>query len=178
MAPLAPASEPVTRILTSGLPPEDIARALGTVHPVPAGQLGDLIAEAVGHVSDGDPLAQARAAIDNLPDGHPAKRALQRFVRTAGGDRDKFIALIEQWFNGTMDRMSGWYKRRTQLFLLGYGAVLTLAFNIDTVHLATTLYRNGPLAAAVANVAEKTSPNVGRAQDAIRSASELELPLG
>jgi hypothetical protein len=178
MAPLASESEPVTRILNSGLPPGDIARALGTVQPVPAGRLGSLIAEAVGHVAVGDPLAQVRAAINNLPDGHPAKGPLRRFVLTAGGDRDTFIALIEQWFNGAMDRMSGWYKRRTQLFLLGYAAVLTLAFNIDTIHLATTLYRNGPLSAAVANVAERTSPNVGTAQEAIRSATDLELPLG
>ncbi|HYR61560.1 MAG TPA: hypothetical protein VET24_02860 [Actinomycetota bacterium] len=178
MAPLASASEPVTRILTSGLPPEDIARALGTVQQVPSGQLGNLIAEAVGHIATGDPLAQARAAINNLPDGHPAKRPLQRFAHTAGVDRDKFIAMIEEWFNGAMDRLSGWYKRRTQLLLLGYAAVLTLGFNVDTIHLATTLYRNGPLSAAVANVAEKTSSDVGTAQDAIRSATGLEVPLG
>jgi hypothetical protein len=178
MAPLAVDSEPVTRILTSGLTPEEIARALGTVWPVPAGRLGNLIAEAVGSVTDGDPLAQTRAAINNLPDGHPAKRPLQRFVHTAGVDRDKFISLIAQWFNGAMDRLSGWYKRRTQLLLLVYAAILAVAFNVDTIHLATSLYRNGPLSAAVASVAEKTSPDVGTAQQAIRSATELGLPLG
>jgi hypothetical protein len=181
MEPLAPGggSEPVIRILESGLPLEVKAQALSTVAPpLPSGELGKLIAEAVGHVAFGDPLGQVRAAVDNLPDGHPAKRPLQRFLAAAGMDRDKFLALVEGWFDAAMDRVSGWYKRRTQLFLLLYAMVLTVGFNVDSIHLATTLYRNGPVTAAVVNVAQKTSPDVGSAQQAIRTAVDLDLPLG
>ena len=71
----------------------------------------------------------------------------------SGTDRDKFLASLEGWFNGAMDWASGWYTRRTQIFLLVYAAVLTLALNVDSVNLAQSLYRSGSLSVAVANVA-------------------------
>jgi len=47
---------------------------------------------------------------------------------------------LEKWFNDTMDRASGWYKRRTQSALLLLGLVMAFAANIDTIAVARWLW--------------------------------------
>jgi hypothetical protein len=42
---------------------------------------------------------------------------LQSLLTEARGDLSKFRALLEKWFNETMERASGWYKRYVQLTL-------------------------------------------------------------
>jgi hypothetical protein len=49
---------------------------------------------------------------------------------------------IEAWFNSSMDRLSGWYKRRAQVLSFLIGLTLALSFNIDSFQLATQLWRD------------------------------------
>jgi hypothetical protein len=49
---------------------------------------------------------------------------------------------IEDWFNNSMDRLSGWYRRRTQTLLYAIAIGLAFFFNIDSVHLATFLWKD------------------------------------
>ncbi|HEY6073149.1 MAG TPA: hypothetical protein VIV15_07095, partial [Anaerolineales bacterium] len=58
-------------------------------------------------------------------------------------------ANIENWFNDTMDRLSGWYKRRAQLaaFLIGLTGALLL--NVDTIQLAAQLWKEPALREAI-----------------------------
>lgn len=85
--------------------------------PAPAGQVLSL--EAVS------------SAISKLPTSQ-VQRAMQVAVDRANGDLAQAQKNLEDWFNNSMDRVSGWYKRRTQLilFLLGLGAAVFL--NLDT----------------------------------------------
>ena len=53
---------------------------------------------------------------------------------------DDFRAALETKFDEVMDRTSGWYKRRTQRWLIGIAGLITLAGNVDTVHVATSLW--------------------------------------
>lgn len=48
---------------------------------------------------------------------------------------------IESWFNASMDRLSGWYKRKAQLRAFVIGFVLAALLNIDTVQLSNQLWR-------------------------------------
>jgi len=48
---------------------------------------------------------------------------------------------VETWFNDTMDRLTGWYKRRAQVITITLGVVFAIALNADTVVMATTLWR-------------------------------------
>jgi hypothetical protein len=68
------------------------------------------------------------------------KNALTAMLNVAGDDIDKFRANIEGWFNSTMDRVSGWYKRRSQLivFLLGFAAAGVM--NINSLSIANDLW--------------------------------------
>ena len=67
------------------------------------------------------------------------------------GDVDKFRGSLEQWFDDTMERASGWYKRRTQLYLCIIGLILAGSFNIDTISIAGKLAHDPRLAAQMAN---------------------------
>ena len=49
------------------------------------------------------------------------------------GDIEKFQNALEQWFNDTMERASGWYKKRTQIILFFVGLGIAITFNVDTV---------------------------------------------
>jgi hypothetical protein len=68
------------------------------------------------------------------------KNALTSMLNVAGDDVEKFREGIEAWFNSTMDRVSGWYKRRSQLivFLLGFAAAGVM--NINSVSIANGLW--------------------------------------
>ena len=58
-------------------------------------------------------------------------------------------ANLELWFNGTMDRVSGWYKRRTQTILFCIGIVAAVTLNLDVVTVAKRLTQDKPLREAV-----------------------------
>jgi hypothetical protein len=83
------------------------------------------------------------------------QRALLAAIDAAEGNLAKAQENVEAWFNGAMDRVSGWYKRRTQWILLLIGIVLSVAMNVNSIGIATALLRNAPLRQAVVAQAEK-----------------------
>jgi hypothetical protein len=83
--------------------------------------------------------------------GDETRRYLQSLWTDAQGDVEKFRQLLEKWYDDTMDRVSGWYKRWTQLVLLGIGLVLAISFNIDTISIAKKLNHDPKLAAQLAS---------------------------
>ena len=93
------------------------------------------------------------AAVNALPDGE-VKRSLAALLRRSDEDLDAARAAIEGWFNDAMDRVSGWYKRRTQLWTIAIAAALTLAANADTVQIARKLWTDPVLRSAVVEEAK------------------------
>jgi hypothetical protein len=66
-------------------------------------------------------------------------------------DVERFRILLEQWFDDTMERASGWYKRKTQLILLIIGMSMAIAFNVDSIAIAKKLSNDPKLAAQFAS---------------------------
>ncbi len=56
---------------------------------------------------------------------------------------------IQSWFNDTMDRLSGAYKRKAQFMSFLIGLVLALILNVDSIRAATTLWREPTLRQAI-----------------------------
>ena len=81
-------------------------------------------------------------------------RVLALLWKESGNDPIKFRESIETWFNDSMERVSGWYKRRTQLFLLIWAMVVTIATNADTLVIAKALWRDPALRQALVERAE------------------------
>lgn len=57
----------------------------------------------------------------------------------AKGDVQEFAKNLEKWFNDTMDRANGWYKRKIRIVSLLIGLVIAIFFNLDTIQMAKLL---------------------------------------
>ena len=84
-----------------------------------------------------------RENIETFPDD--VKRALTALVDAAGNDAAKARENIENWYNSSMDRVSGWYKRRSQVFVLIIGFMVAIALNADSIVIAKKLWSDKPL---------------------------------
>jgi hypothetical protein len=83
-----------------------------------------------------------RNAIDTSPllqANDTVRKGLLTLVDAAGDDAAKARQNIEAWFNSSMDRVSGWYKRRSQVIVLVLGFLITVAVNADAIAIATSL---------------------------------------
>jgi hypothetical protein len=67
------------------------------------------------------------------------QRALTALWREASDDLEAFGTNIEHWFDSAMDRVSGWYKRYTQYWLLGLAMLLAILCNVDSIHILQVL---------------------------------------
>jgi hypothetical protein len=86
-----------------------------------------------------NPLRQAISTTPVLKDNERAQKAIISLVDAAGSDVSKARENIETWFNNGMDRVSGWYKRRSQIFIFVIGLVVTIGLNADSVTIAKKL---------------------------------------
>ena len=85
-----------------------------------------------------------RVALDSSPlfAAYPdLRQAIHALVDAAGDDMGQVRTNVEGWFNAAMDRVSGWYKRRTQYLVLGIGLFLAAIANADTFAIGDALAR-------------------------------------
>jgi hypothetical protein len=82
----------------------------------------------------------ANEQVNNLLRG-----AIQRGL----GDMDAVKKEVAAWFDVGMDRLSGAYKRWTQLISFIVALVLCVGLNIDAIHIARTLWASPGIAAKV-----------------------------
>ncbi|MGH9960022.1 MAG: hypothetical protein ACREBC_23355, partial [Pyrinomonadaceae bacterium] len=94
----------------------------------------------------GNPLNPLRDAIGTSPllTQH-GRNAMTALVDAAGSDVAKARENIEGWFNNSMDRVSSWYKRRTQIVILIVGLFVAIALNADTITMVRRLSTDKPL---------------------------------
>jgi hypothetical protein len=99
---------------------------------------------------------------------------------------------VEQWFDDAMDRASGWYKSSTQLWLGLVGLLLACLLNVDTISVASALWRDPTLRQNAVEQAKKyqltsadgtSFSNPAQVAQAIRDlntqlSQDLHLPIG
>ncbi len=83
--------------------------------------------------------------------------ALSAVVKHEVHDPGAARSAIEQWFDDGMDRVSGAYKRRTQVYTLILAGLLTLVLNADTIHIARVLWISPTTRAALVEEAKVRS---------------------
>jgi hypothetical protein len=168
---------PMRRVVPSYLPSRTFALALL-----------DTLTDAE---ADDNVLQQAKTSIDGIDEPH-VKKALLTVLANAQGNVDRFRDGIEQWFDATMSRASGWYKRKTLASLWVIAAIVTLVFNADAAQIATALWKDPVLRASVVQQAQAAAksqsdiknPNPESAADKqtvttqIERIRQLKLPLG
>jgi len=131
-------------------------------------------------------FSQIEGTVVKLPEG-PAKHALTVFLTQAGGDLAALRTSLETWYDDAMDRVSGIYKRFTHYFTLVFGLVVAVAFNVDSINIANTLWldpaaRAATVASAQQFMENNPAPTAEQAQKQATGAREqlesLPLPIG
>jgi hypothetical protein len=140
-------------------------------------------------LSASDQAGKLRENISSLNIPAAVKYRLLTVLGQAGDDLQQFRTHLEMWFDDTMARVSGWYKRQSQIALLVIGVVVVIALNANSVTMAERLWKDPTVRAAV--VAQAAGGNVGgqtsggtpqqrlnTAADNVDSVTRLGVPLG
>ncbi len=126
-----------------------------------------------------------RKTAKNLPPN--LKSAFDAFEQSSGGDPAKLQRNVEEWFNSSMDRASGWYKRTSQRIVLVMGLVLAVLVNADCIQIAKRLSTNASLRQSVATLADTATKSgaandshaaIDRVREDLQTLDSIGLPLG
>jgi len=159
---------------------------------LPAYISGESFAEAV--IDLVMPDAAGRATMDTiahnvnrLPAGMPLKSSLQALIKNAEGDVSWFRTAVEHWYDGHMDRVSGWYKLNAAKITLAAGAILIVLLNINALTIGRTLYTESAVSTTVSAVAARgtncpagQNPQacLAKLQAQLSAAATAGLPIG
>lgn len=169
--PRAPAAEQSPPGAT-GSPPGDDAQVART--PAELARLFDaLLQESAADVS---PLLRDPAVasmLDSLNVPQSVRDTLEEASTGAERDLQRLQDSVEVWFNNTMDRVSGAYKRYTQIALLLIGFVVATLLNADTIRIWQILSTDDALRESVVQraIAFNTAANAALAADSAAAAA-------
>jgi hypothetical protein len=90
------------------------------------------------------------------------KAAIDALSAASSKDIDKFKNNIAVWFDNSMDRLSGWYKRRTQWVSFVVALVIAAVFNVNV------LYESAQIWTRPAVIADLTTLHFEANQDAMK----------
>jgi len=99
---------------------------------------------------------------------------------------------VEIWFNNSMERVAGWYKRRVQACTIAVAIVLASLLNVDSVLISRHLARDSALRSVIiaeadqmaqqslggATAPQNTSGRVQLLQDRVQELNSVGIPLG
>ena len=118
-------------------------------------------------------------------------RAMLTVARTEAKNWDealgKFRTSIENWYDDAMSRVSGWYKRKTQMIVFCLAVVVVGIFNLDTMMIANTLYHDSSAREAIVSMAAQTAEDetllqgdstYARVEYFVAELDKLPLPIG
>jgi hypothetical protein len=164
--------------LPSYIPARTFALALWNIASTAAAEDGSGSA-ASGVTVD---LKAVRTAVATKLPNQELRTALLTLIDEAQGDIEKARRNIEEWYDGMMDRVSGWYKRRTTVLMLLLGFLVAAVVNADTINIANTLARDGALRSSLVAAAEQristplsTTTTAGRTADEVDAQATRNL---
>lgn len=97
-------------------------------------------------------VENVKAAVLKLPDSN-VRDALISCLAQCGDDMIKLRDAVAAWFDTSMDRLSGNYKRQMQIISVIVGLALAALFNADTLQVGVALWNDSSLSAAVGQAA-------------------------
>jgi hypothetical protein len=106
--------------------------------------------------------AAVRQQIQTLADPQ-LKSLLNSIIDSAAGSVEKIHDEIATWFDHSMDRVSGEYKRRTQLYNFIFALIVAIALNISAVHVAAMLWKQPMVTKSLPTLVEGLTKKGGAA---------------
>jgi hypothetical protein len=138
-----------------------------------------------------DKLTEGVAALSVIsPELNQTLSVLFFNLEEFAADKEKQIAAargnLEGWFNNSMDRVSGVFKRYSQLVAVLLGVTMALFLNVDTISLAQYLWREPAVREILVTQASNYQPPQGQmeanprevAQQLTEQFGSLSLPVG
>jgi hypothetical protein len=107
-------------------------------------------------------LSDAVASLENKK----LRDSLSVVLRHAGKETKDVRQALEQHFDNSMERVSGWYKRHVQRLAFVIALICAVAFNVDTLAVIQRLNADPALAASLAD----------RAQDGAQATAQAAAP--
>lgn len=104
--------------------------------------------------ASGGPLSEAQKTVSNLPSGR-LRDTLSVLVADTGNQIEAVRKNLENWFDESMNRVTGWYKRKTQIISLVIAFVLAIGLNVDSAKIVAVLWSNPTLRAEYVTLAEQ-----------------------
>jgi hypothetical protein len=164
-------------ILVAALPEEQKAKLQQGMKKVSntglaASELKKEMLEALSPLPDSSQKKELQGLINRIPtslkelidlsSSEDIKRTLNVLLEEAGHDIESLKESIEIWFNNSMERVSGWYKRKSQYIQVALALIITFWANIDTVLITRSLSNDGALRSAlVAQASKEPAPAPG-----------------
>lgn len=123
-----------------------------------------------------------RESIGRMPESE-LKQTLRALLRGTDGSDEASLERIQHWFEDSMDRVSGSYKRKIQNVTLLMALIVTVVANADTLQMANQLWVNPTLRAAVVARAQERAkqgaqPNLGYANSPVPGAAAAQAQEG
>lgn len=101
---------------------------------------------------------QTAAALLNAVGNEGLTRTLLAIMGEGPDDAAALENAVRIWYDTVMERISGWYKRRSQFVLFLIGLFYACAMNIDALQLSQRLWTDSTLTAQVVQKAEAVKP--------------------
>jgi hypothetical protein len=165
--------EPHTKIAPSYIPPGIFSAAV----------LETLMLSGKGSVSQEELSPEGfikalrhRAAAET--GAHALMSILRITLATQGASIQAVKLALEKWFNDSMDRASGWYKRRTQVWLLGLGLAIAVAGHVDTIAISQWLWSGDSARQAAMAAAQSYAGRNNAAPAGMPTAAGLQQYFG
>jgi len=151
---------------------------------IPSSTFAVALMDGIRSSSTGNLFVNARLAIANLPGESGVKKSLLALHDAAEGDAEKFKAAVEKWFDDSMDRVSGWYKRRTEGVMLLLSVIVVFLLNANALEVGKALWIDASLRSAVVQAAgtqlstlDPESPKL-KLEEVKAQLDALKLPIG
>ncbi len=109
----------------------------GFIHKIPF-QNPDLANPAVKHLNSMNELD----GNETVPMSNSTRMFLLSLWQDSGADMIAFETKLQEWFNDTMERATGWFKKYVRIVLFVLGLILAIVFNVDSLAIRRTLTNN------------------------------------
>ena len=105
------------------------------------------------------------------------EQSLTAIWRSVDHNATEFRAGVERWFDRGMERVSGWYPRRSKLILFIVGVVVAVGINASAVTAADQLWKNdGVRDGLIAQLENQPEETTGT--EALEDLDDLAFPIG
>lgn len=130
--------------------------------------IGGLRTGAAGVATMKDLISAVKAMADS-----EVKKQLLALSQVATDNVDKFVEGVSGWIDRSLTMMGEAYKKRAQIYSFCIGLAIAAAFNLDTLGLATHLYRDKEAREAVAALGSDLVQKVSK--ETLEKCSKLSL---